>query len=170
MPAPPPEVVARARGRYAEGVPVETIKAECGIRDSGTFYKCIDGFYDDGSGEKLLPLPRRSVVVRRVRATKAGSRASLTTRLWRTAERQVREIEQRLTVAHQEPSERERDARVLSVLVKTLRELAAFDADAPDDKKRAETKDVNDDLPRDVDELRRELSRRLDAMAAGHAD
>jgi hypothetical protein len=114
-------------------------------------------------------LPRRRIVLRRVRPTRRGSRKSITRRLWLAAERQVREIEERLTTAHQEPAERERDARVLAILVKTLRELSAFDG-GDNGTARPQSKDAHDDFPRDVDELRRELSRRLDSLAAENPD
>jgi N-acetylglutamate synthase/N-acetylornithine aminotransferase len=56
---------------------------------------------------------------------------------------------------------------MLALLVKTLRELSAFDAGA---SKRDETDEYDDDydhVPRELDDLRQELSRRLDAMAEG---
>ena len=49
-----------------------------------------------------------------------GDRVALVTRLWRTAEAQVRDIEERLMSSAQPPDEREKDARTLAVLVKTL--------------------------------------------------
>ncbi len=56
-----------------------------------------------------------------------GSRTAVVKRLWRTAERQVRDIEARLIAAGQEPADRESDARLMAVLVKTLAELTALD-------------------------------------------
>ena len=56
-----------------------------------------------------------------------GSRAALVSRMWRTAERQVEEIEDRLAVAGLELAERESNARTLAIVAKTLRELAAVD-------------------------------------------
>ena len=44
------------------------------------------------------------------------------------AEAQVRDIEERLAHHQQQPDDRERDARTLAVLVKTMRELAALDS------------------------------------------
>ena len=57
----------------------------------------------------------------------SGDRVALVGRLWRTAEAQVRDIEERLARHQQQPDERERDARTLAVLVKTMRELSALD-------------------------------------------
>jgi hypothetical protein len=90
-----------------------------------------------------------------------GKRAVVVRRLWRTAEAQVSEIERRLIDETQQPEERERDARTLAVLARTLRDLDALDGDnsgrqAPDD----------DTIPRDVDELRRSLSQKLEALVA----
>jgi hypothetical protein len=60
-------------------------------------------------------------------------------------------------------ADRERDVRMLALLVKTLRELSAFEAGAA---KQDETDDDDDDYePRDMDALRAELLRRLNAMA-----
>jgi hypothetical protein len=82
-------------------------------------------------------------------------------RIWRTAEAQVRDIEDRLRARAQPPDEREKDARTLAVLVKTLRELTALD----EAEGRSETED-DDSGPRDIDEFRRDLARRMDAFVA----
>jgi hypothetical protein len=85
--------------------------------------------------------------------------------MWRAADAQVQEIENRLLQESQEPLERERDARVLAVLAKTLRELAALD----ETKQLKQTAAPADDdaVPRDMDELRRSLARKLEALVAG---
>lgn len=159
---PPPDIVALARRRYADGVTVAAIIAETGLSHGG-LYACLDGTVDPAAG--LPRIPRRIATLgRRKRAPKAA-RISLVNRLWSAAERQAYDIEQRLIAKEQMPDERERDARVLAVLVKTLRELAAFDAE------HGET-DVNkadDDFPRDADELRRELARKIDGLRAAYA-
>jgi hypothetical protein len=93
-----------------------------------------------------------------------ADRASLVKQMWRTAEAQVREIEERLRRAGQGPDERERDARVLAVLAKTLRELAALDQ-ANTGAAAPPADDADDDpMPRDIDEFRRELARRIHAF------
>ncbi|MEW6451176.1 MAG: hypothetical protein AB1490_11030 [Pseudomonadota bacterium] len=164
----PPETVALARRSYAEGVSVSRILAETGI-SLGTFYAVCDGKFDDGGGAKPAPLPRRRIVMGRRRKAVRAPRVSLVARLWRTAERQVREIETRLDADAQEPEERERDARVLAVLVKTLRELQAFD-DAKGKRKskeKAAQEPVSDD--RDIDEFRRDLARKIDQLAAQYS-
>jgi hypothetical protein len=163
--APPPEVVALVRRRYAEGAPLKTIVAESGITNLNIFYRCVDGRYPDGSGVKPAPIPRRRSGVRVRHRT--GSRSALVTRMWRTAERQVEEIEDRLAVAGIELAERESNARTLAIVAKTLRELAAVDeAQKPRGKeKKSPEHDIDDDpVPRDIDEFRRELARRINAL------
>jgi hypothetical protein len=165
MPAPAPETVALARNDYVEGVKVSVILQNRNLTHA-ELYESLDGKFDDGSGKTPAPIPRRRHVVRRVRRSKKGSRESLAARLWRTAERQVHDIEARLIAAGRAPAERERDTRMLAILVKTLNELARFDGGRPDEQ---EEMDEDDRVPGNLDDLRRELSRRLDAMAAGGA-
>lgn len=106
-------------------------------------------------------------------------RDAILKRLWRTAEKQVREIERRLLVAGQEPDERERDARLMAVLVKTVAELSALDNPPPKAGGKttagaakstpASAEYDDDDGPRDIDEFRRELARRIAALAGPEA-
>jgi hypothetical protein len=160
-----PEAGAQMRQRYLEGVPVSRILAEFGA-SIGTLYFWIDGGPAD-AGPRLPPLPRRRVVVGQRRRPLKTSRVSLVARLWRTAERQVRDIEDRLARNQQEPSERERDARMLAILVKTLRELSSFDAL---DLASAQPGDNDgDDMPQDIDEFRRELTRKVEALISRRA-
>jgi hypothetical protein len=82
----------------------------------------------------------------------------------------VREIEDRMRARASggeagEPAERERDARMLAVLVKTLRELAALDESHKDAARAVQADPTDDDpVPRDIDEFRRELARRIQAF------
>ncbi len=95
-------------------------------------------------------------------------RAALVRRMWSAADLQVREIEQRLRdETSPAPDDRERDARVLSVLARTLRELSELDAHNPD--RETAPDDDDDAVPRDLDELRRSLARKLEALVAGSA-
>jgi hypothetical protein len=170
MPAPTPETIALARRLYAEGVTVARILGETGM-SLGTLYYWLDGGPEGGGEPRLPALPRRRVaVLGKRRRPLRGDRVSLVARLWRTAERQVRDIEERLARDTQEPVERERDARVLAVMVRTLRELAAFDAAARDSEGTEQmTADDDDAVPRDLEELRRELARRIDRLRGGEA-
>src|SRR5262245_61470202 len=123
------ELSARVRQMYRDGVAVKQISKECRVSQYAV-YRSVDA---DGDSN-LEPLPRRLPKGRsrgrRRRLT--GDRVALVRGLWRTAEAQVRDIEERLKLDQQPPDERERDARMLAVLVKTLRELSALDqAKAP---------------------------------------
>ena len=119
--------------------------------------------------------PRRSAPKKKRPQALTGEREAVVQRLWRTAERQVADIEQRLMAADQEPAERERDTRMMAVLVKTLVELGALD-DAKPKKSGArgaaksspvapEQHDNASDESRSLDEFRRELARRIAALA-----
>lgn len=167
---PPPETVARVRRAYVDGMPVGTICTECGVtRD--TLYACTDGRHPDGSGSEPAPIPRRRAGRRR--RSREDTRADLVDRLWRTAERQVDEIDKRLEAAGLEPAEGEGNARTLAIVVKTLRDLSALDAagKAPGRGPGQEAANDDDDaVPRNIDDLRRELARKLEAFVAGEQD
>ena len=83
-------------------------------------------------------------------------KAALTARLWRAAELQAAEIEARLATGPRLVADSERDARVLSVLARTLRELSAVEANSRDGEEEDE-----DAAPDDLDELRTALGQRL---------
>lgn len=160
-----PDVVALVRRLYAEGVPVNEIVARSGIKNMHIVYRCVAGRYPDGSGIAPAPIPqrRRGGRVRRL----GGSRAELVTRMWRTAERQVEEIEDRLAVAGLELAERESNARTLAVVAKTLRDLSAVDESEKSRKGKQQPSDDDSDddaIPRDIDEFREELARRINAL------
>jgi hypothetical protein len=86
------------------------------------------------------------------------TRAAVVKRLWRTAEWQVRDIEDRMRRNQQQPDERERDARLLAVIVKTVRELGAM-------RDKDEQDQAADNLG--LDDFRRELARKIDALVEG---
>lgn len=135
----------------------------------------LDGERAQIGSTLLPPIPRRREVVGKRRKPLVTDRVSLTARLWRTAERQVRDIEQRLAApaafvtkdgALRSPvgPERERDVRMLSVLVRTLRDLAAFDAV---ELTGAGEKAADQKAPsRSVEELRASVMRKLQGMIA----
>ena len=158
----------RARQMYAEGATTRAIYAETEF-STWRLYFWVDGG-PMRNGSRLLPaIPRRRVVTRR-RILKS-ERIALVARMMRAAERQVGEIEQRLAAPPREPQERDRDARTLSVLVRTLRELTALDAlhDSGDKARTQSMPEDDDSFPTDPDELRRELARRIDRLRSEHA-
>jgi hypothetical protein len=100
------------------------------------------------------------------------NRIALINRMMKTAERQVYEIEARLAGSKQAPGDRERDARTLAVLAKTMQSLTAIDAlhemkTGGRTKRQPVDQDDEDFLPADIDGIYRELSRKMEAMAAG---
>ncbi len=164
--------IERARAMYARGFTVSRVLAANDM-SLGTLYYWLDGGPREaaragpatdpaaaGSGALYPPIARRRVVAGKRRAPLAADRVSLTARLWRTAERQAHDIEERLArpAASLPERERERDLRMLGMLVRTLRELSLFDAGGEAAPAPAE------EPPPDVEELRNELARRLHAL------
>lgn len=162
--------VMRAREMYAEGFTVSRILAHCQM-SLGTLYACLDGTPFGADGERMAAIPRRRDVTGKRRRALAADTVSLVNRLLRTAERQVRDIETRLSAREQAPVERERDVRMLASLTRALRDLHAL-RKTESVKRPAFVDDDDDDedtIPESIDALRQELSRRLNAMAAGAA-
>ncbi len=163
-----PQAALRARQRYADGKPVRVILAETGL-NLDQLYDWLDGAPQPDGSILLPPIPRRRTIVRR--SSRAATRVALVTRMMRATEMQVHEIEQRLGGEAAEPTSRERDARMLAVLAKTMRELIALDTQNSADTGEGKPAQTDDDfIPRDVDELRRELARRVDLLRQRRAD
>jgi hypothetical protein len=165
-----PEAARRARQMYADGVDTRTILAETGLSLWG-LYNWLDG-RAKRKGEQLLPpLPKRRTV-RHLRIA-PGDRRSLVERMMRSAERQVAEIELRVGAPRHD---REKDARMLAVLARVMRELTAVDAlnrqlESADGSGAKDTPIVDDDPPpEDIDEFRSELARRIEAFVAERTD
>jgi hypothetical protein len=160
MPAPlklAHDLIVCAREDYVAGKNTGQIMAECGL-SVGTFYKLLAG-KGPAAGLPVILL-RRDLGGERARRPER-IRASLIDRLWRAADKQVREIEKRLRL-DQAPDARERDARMLATMVKTLRELRALDAARGEQEPAPE----NDHGPDNLDDFRRELARKMDAVIA----
>jgi len=89
-------------------------------------------------------------------------RMALAQRIQGVVEREIAAVEQILsTLGASDASETEGAARTLASLARTLRELVHLDTTPPSPEP------VDDQsLPRDLDELRRALSRRLDQLVA----
>ena len=92
---------------------------------------------------------------------------------------QVKQIGKRLAEDGVPLTERERQTRSLAVLAKTMRELIAIEAAEVEARKlrrhqKLQTQSDDNSFPRDIDELRRELTQRInaliDARQAGAAD
>ena len=118
-------------------------------------------------------------------AKKAGvPRKRVVARLWRTAERQVAEIETRMAEVADDPLALERDAKTLAIIAKTIRDLVAIDGEASEINTRTKSKeqvthgaranppaslDATDLGPRDIEGFRAELARRLDELRGERA-
>jgi hypothetical protein len=90
-----------------------------------------------------------------------AERVALIERLQKVVEREIDAVEQVLTtLGASDRGETEGAARTLASLARTLRELAQLDTAPP-----AETNNDNS-FVRDLDEFRRDLSRRLDRIVA----
>ncbi len=121
--------------------------------------------------KKKRPLRKPSKRPAANAARPASPNVPLVERLWRVAERQAQEIEARLENDDQSPTERARDTRMLAVLAKTLRELIALRTAALESGDDAQTDaDDADPVPRDIDEFRRELTRRIESFVASRTD
>ena len=167
---PTPAQVAQVRGRYLAGDTVKSIAAATGIKSVDVLYRCLHGDFGDGSGAPLAPIARRRAGVR-VLGRNGGSRQAIVRRLWRAAERQVEDIEERLKSKGLDSDERESNARTFATLARTLRDLSAFD-EAKNSRKGKRDNDHEHDepLPRNVDELRRSLAEKLEAFVARTTD
>jgi aminoglycoside phosphotransferase (APT) family kinase protein len=91
------------------------------------------------------------------------ARVALAERIQAVAEREIAAVEQVLTIlGASDPSETEAAARTLASLARTLRELRQLDTTM------TTSEPIDDEpVPRDIDELRRSLARKLDALIAG---
>ena len=169
---PTREQIERARSMYLQKFTVSRILAACDM-SLGTFYHWLSGGPVGEDGSTLYPpIPRRRQVLGRRRKPLSGDRVSLTARLWRTAERQARDIEERLARPCAATVERERDVRMLGILVRSLRDLSLFEAAGPageGDTPRA-APEGDDFVPHSVDELRAELARRVEVLRAQRAE
>ncbi|NWG25924.1 MAG: hypothetical protein HXY30_16170 [Pseudorhodoplanes sp.] len=158
-----PDNARRAREMYAAGATARAIREATGL-STWKIYFWIDGGPKAEGVPLLPPLPRRNNVARR--RPFRDDRVALVGRMMIAAEAQVREIEARLA-GEGAPPDRARDARTLAVLARTMRELIAVDSLRRGGDQRVKKQERHDDpVPRDVDELRRRLARRLDELVA----
>lgn len=160
---PTQDGIRRAREMYTQGFTVSRILAATDM-SLGTFYFWLDGGPRDEKGGPSLPaIARRRQVVGKRRKPLNASRVSLVARLYRTVERQVFDIEQRLAQPSQSTPERERDVRMLASLVQSLRGLSAIaPGEAASNAGRGATDDEDDDpVPANIDDYRIELARRI---------
>jgi hypothetical protein len=90
------------------------------------------------------------------------SREALAVRVQRVVERELDAIDSILSVlGAADSAEAERSARTLASLARALKEVMRLAA-----PEQASDPDEDDPMPRDLDEFRRELARRIEALAA----
>jgi hypothetical protein len=155
-----PDAALRARQQYIDRVPVQTILAASGYSHDRLYF-WLDGAPQSDGSSLLPPIPRRRIIVRR--SSRAATRVALVERLMRATEVQVHAMEQRLAAAGYEANDD--DARATVVLARIMRELAALDErNCKPPNEHGQTNDVS--VPLDLDELRRSLTRKLDALVA----
>ena len=99
---------------------------------------------------------------------KAISRKAVVGQLWRAAKRQIDTHEEHLADLPKGTTASEADAKALAVLARTVRELVAIE-EPPATRKDKRTDDPSADDLRHVAQLRQDLARRLEALAAQDA-
>lgn len=109
------------------------------------------------ASEEEAPAPRKP-------RAPTPARKGLIRRLWRTADRQVSEIETRLVAAGGDAASLERDAKTLAVLARTVRDLVALDAETTRTEKAGQA-DAEQEGPRDFEHFRRDLADTLERLA-----
>lgn len=157
-----PENALRARQMYAEGATTRAIMAETKLSTWAVYHWVAGG--PKTMGVPALPaLPKRRMVIRRKIVKE--DRIALVHRMMKAAERQVYDIEMRLAGTQQELGDHERDARTLAVLAKTMQSLAALDALHEKEAPKAKAP-KHEAIPKSIEELRRSLTRKLEAIIA----
>jgi hypothetical protein len=128
----------------------------------------------------LVPAERPG---RSARRGPGPQRRRVVSRLWRTAERHVAEIETRIAAISEDPAALERDAKTLAIIAKTIRDLLAIDCEAMEAERmtrkeqdpahgakttgtarQSGEQDETGPPPRDIEDFRAELARRLDQL------
>lgn len=97
------------------------------------------------------------------------SRKAVVGQLWRTAKRQLDAHEEHLADLPRGEAAGEAEAKALAILARTVRELAAIGAPQAAKKDKQTDEFSAADGLRHVAQLRQELARRLDALAAEEA-
>ena len=115
--------------------------------------------------DETTPQPAAGLKSRR----KVISRKAVVGQLWRAAKRQIDTHEEHLADLPKGTTASEADAKALAVLARTVRELVAIEEPPATRKdKRSDDPSAADDL-RHVAQLRQDLARRLEALAAQDA-
>ncbi|AZO78349.1 MULTISPECIES: hypothetical protein [unclassified Bosea (in: a-proteobacteria)] len=96
-------------------------------------------------------------------------RKAVISKLWRAAQTQLEAHEAHLAELPAGAAASEADAKTLATLARTVRELVALDSAAAGEGGKSEDEPSPAEGVRRVDELRRELARRMERLIADHA-
>ena len=97
------------------------------------------------------------------------SRKAVISKLWKAAQTQLEAHEAHLAELPAGTAASEVDAKTLATLARTVRELVALDSAAAGEGGKSEDEPSPAEGLRRVDELRRELARRMERLIADHA-
>jgi hypothetical protein len=166
------EAQGPARAQYDAGVPLDVIARALGM-SRATLRRCIEdlGWAPRRRLAHLAPAPakrppppdRSSAPDAAPPAMIIGPTAALVERVLATVDRELAAVDRILdTLGPPEPDAVERGARTLANLARTLRDIMQM-------RQPGASPRGDDDEPeiRDLDEFRRDLSRRLDRLVAG---
>jgi hypothetical protein len=168
--------IGQARRLYEQGnMSVRAISERCGLTKSGLYGAAKRQGWSmraspfDGQGKQ----PDRALA-KRAKAWTAPSpddrRRALVGRAWALAEAQMAGLERRmrrLEAGDAPASQSERDARAMACLVRALKELTVLDglgATGSLDGEDQKDSEAKGDFPRDVDQLKNELTRHLEGL------
>ncbi|HEV2513393.1 hypothetical protein [Bosea sp. (in: a-proteobacteria)] len=100
---------------------------------------------------------------------RSGGRKAVIGKLWKAAQTQLEAHEAHLAELPAGTAASETDAKTLATLARTVRELVALDSAAAGEGGKADDDPSPAEGLRRVDELRRELARRMERLIADHA-
>lgn len=100
---------------------------------------------------------------------RSGGRKAVIGKLWKAAQTQLEAHEAHLAELPAGTAASETDAKTLATLARTVRELVALDTAAAGEGGKSEDEPSPAEGLRRVDELRRELARRMERLIADHA-
>lgn len=110
--------------------------------------------------------PARTAAKRK--PARSGGRKAVISKLWKAAQTQLEAHEAHLAELPAGTAASETDAKTLATLARTVRELVALDSAAAGEGGKAEDEPSPAEGLRRVDELRRELARRMERLIADH--
>jgi hypothetical protein len=163
-----PAAAVRGRQMYVDGDSIVAILRETGLTKYALYF-WIDGGTKVNGTRLLDPIPRRQ---KRVHKMTPASRRMLVGRIMQSSHQQVGEIERRFNPS---PGQLDRDARTLAVIARTLNELTAIDERNREMNRKAtlkndQSRSGEQPIPRDIEELRRSVSRKLQNIIAARED